>query len=94
MLIHGEATDETDDGGRFIEGATMLLLVNTSDDEVGFTLPIIDAEGARPGDHGRMMKGVPNEAAEVSRDRGLGTCSVHHCEQEQDLSDVFRMGVL
>jgi len=60
-LIHGEATDETDDRDR---------------------------------QHGWMMKGVPNEPAEVSRDWGLGTCSVHHCEWAQDLSDVFRMGVL
>jgi glycogen operon protein len=43
MLVHGQATDETDDRGRLIEGATMLLLVNTSDDDVGFTLPHIDA---------------------------------------------------
>jgi hypothetical protein len=33
-----------------IEGATMLLLVNASDDEVGFALPTIDADGSEGGD--------------------------------------------
>ena len=50
MLVHGEATDETDDRGRKIEGATMLLLVNTSDDEVGFTLPTIVAAASEGDD--------------------------------------------
>ena len=39
MLIHGNATDETDDRGRPIHGDTMLLLVNAGPDEVRFELP-------------------------------------------------------
>ncbi|HEU4628139.1 MAG TPA: glycogen debranching protein GlgX [Gemmatimonadaceae bacterium] len=43
MLVNGEATDETDDRGRPIQGDTMLLLVNASPDAVAFTLPMLDA---------------------------------------------------
>ena len=44
MLVHGEATDETDDRGRPIRGDTMLLLVNASDDTVEFALPTLDSD--------------------------------------------------
>jgi isoamylase len=44
MLIHGEATDETDDRGRPIHGDTMLLLVNAGPDDVPFTLPAVAGE--------------------------------------------------
>ncbi|AHG89780.1 glycogen debranching enzyme GlgX [Gemmatirosa kalamazoonensis] len=43
MLVHGEATDETDDRGRPIRGDTMLLLVNASDGTVEFALPTLDS---------------------------------------------------
>jgi glycogen operon protein len=39
MLVHGQATDETDERGRPIYGETMLLLFNASEAEVRFTLP-------------------------------------------------------
>ena len=45
MLIHGNATDETDDRGRPIKGDTMILLVNGADHQVTYKLPHIDAEG-------------------------------------------------
>jgi glycogen operon protein len=45
MLIYGDATDETDDRGRPIEGETLLLLTNASDSPVCFTLPVIDERG-------------------------------------------------
>jgi isoamylase len=45
MLVHGQATDETDDRGRPIEGDTMLLLVNGSPDAVTFTPPSLDEGG-------------------------------------------------
>jgi glycogen operon protein len=45
MLIHGNATDETDDRGRPIKGDTMILLVNGGDQPVTFKLPHIDGEG-------------------------------------------------
>jgi isoamylase len=43
MLVHGEATDDTDDRGRPILGETMLLLVNASPGPVAFRLPDLDA---------------------------------------------------
>jgi glycogen operon protein len=43
MLVHGEATDETDDRGRLICGDTMLLVVNASPDPVRFTLPAVES---------------------------------------------------
>ncbi|HJU65136.1 MAG TPA: glycogen debranching protein GlgX [Gemmatimonadaceae bacterium] len=46
MLIHGEATDETDDRGRPIKGDTLLLLVSNADQEVPFTLPPQDGTGS------------------------------------------------
>jgi glycogen operon protein len=45
MLIHGEATDETDDRGRPIKGDTMLLLVNGGDQPVQFRMPHTDGQG-------------------------------------------------
>ena len=50
MLVHGQATDETDDRGRRIEGDTMLLLVNASEGEIGFVLPAIGTDGNGDGD--------------------------------------------
>jgi isoamylase len=41
MLIHGDATDETDEHERPIKGDTMLLLVNASDGAVRFALPAL-----------------------------------------------------
>jgi isoamylase len=52
MLVHGEATDDTDDRGRPIHGDTMLLLINASPGEVRFTLPAVDAP-AQEGDERR-----------------------------------------
>ena len=54
MLIHGESTDETDDRGRPIHGDTMLLLVNSSADEVPFTLPAV-AESTDGADANRRV---------------------------------------
>ena len=45
MLIHGDATDETDGRGRPIKGDTMILVVNGGDQPVTFQLPHIDGEG-------------------------------------------------
>jgi isoamylase len=45
MLIHGEATDETDARGRPIKGDTMLLLLNAGAHPVHFRLPAIDEPG-------------------------------------------------
>ena len=44
MLVHGDATDETDERGRAIRGDTMLLLVNASAGTVEFTIPIVDRD--------------------------------------------------
>ncbi|MFL5581920.1 MAG: glycogen debranching protein GlgX [Gemmatimonadaceae bacterium] len=52
MLVHGEATDDTDDRGRPIHGDTMLLLINASPGEVRFTLPAVDVP-AQAGDERR-----------------------------------------
>ena len=53
MLVHGEATDETDERGRPIEGDTVLLLVNASPDPVRFALPVVGQGTAEGGDGGR-----------------------------------------
>jgi glycogen operon protein len=45
MLIHGDATDETDDRGRPIRGDTMLLLLNAGEGPVRYALPAISGEG-------------------------------------------------
>src|SRR5688500_6318966 len=45
MLIHGEATDDTDDRGRPIEGDTMLLIVNSGEGKLDFALPAIAGKG-------------------------------------------------
>ncbi len=52
MLVHGEATDETDDRGRPIHGDTMLLLLNASPVEVRFNMPAVDGP-AQDGDERR-----------------------------------------
>ncbi|HEU4565902.1 MAG TPA: hypothetical protein VFS05_14680, partial [Gemmatimonadaceae bacterium] len=44
MLIDGDATDETDDRGRLIKGATLLLLINAGDEELHFTLPVLSSD--------------------------------------------------
>jgi isoamylase len=49
MLVHGDATDETDDRGHLIHGETMLLLVNASPDETEFVLPALPAADRRTG---------------------------------------------
>ena len=45
MLVHGEATDDTDDRGRPIRGDTMLLILNNGDGDLHFTLPQLQGEG-------------------------------------------------
>lgn len=45
MLIYGDATDETDDRGRPIRGETLLLVANSKNATVEFTLPTIDGDG-------------------------------------------------
>ena len=45
MLIHGDATDETDDRGRPIKGDTMLLLAHAGDHDIDVTLPQFGTEG-------------------------------------------------
>jgi glycogen operon protein len=45
MLIHGEATDETDARGRPVKGDTMLLLVNAGEQRVHFEFPGLDEPG-------------------------------------------------
>jgi glycogen operon protein len=45
MLIYGDATDETDDRGRPIKGETLLLILNGSDQDVSFTLPVVNGGG-------------------------------------------------
>jgi glycogen operon protein len=66
MLIHGEATDETDDRGRLIHGDTMLLLINAGPDEVRFELPVIDEAGA-PETGGRRF-GMWSELVNTARE--------------------------
>jgi len=52
MLVHGDATDDSDDRGRPIHGDTLLLLFNAGPEEVRFTLPMIES-GEDPGVEGR-----------------------------------------
>jgi glycogen operon protein len=66
MLIHGQATDETDDRGRLIHGDTMLLLLNASPGEVRFTLPPID--DAELGDTGGRRVGMWSELVNTARE--------------------------
>ncbi|MGH7529822.1 MAG: glycogen debranching protein GlgX, partial [Gemmatimonadales bacterium] len=51
MLIHGDATDETDEELRPIQGDTLVLLLNAGGAEVPFTLPVL----AGPGDGGKPV---------------------------------------
>jgi glycogen operon protein len=46
MLIYGEGTDETDDRGRPIKGDTLLLVLNASDQEVTFRMPLMNGDDA------------------------------------------------
>jgi glycogen operon protein len=62
MLIHGNATDETDDRGRPIKGDTMLLLVNAGDQPSTFKLPVVEGEG--------MWLEVVDTAKEEARELG------------------------
>ena len=68
MLIHGEATDETDDRGRPIHGDTMLLLVNAADQEVRFTLPVAGAHDAEQTGGRRESRGMWSELVNTERD--------------------------
>jgi glycogen operon protein len=45
MLLHGSATDETDNRGQPLEGDTLLLLLNGSSKALLFTLPRLDEPG-------------------------------------------------
>ena len=45
MLIHGNATDDKDEHGDLIRGETMLLMVNGSEAEVPFALPVAGDAG-------------------------------------------------
>ncbi|HEV3485952.1 MAG TPA: hypothetical protein VG106_11130, partial [Vicinamibacterales bacterium] len=65
MLIHGEATDEMDDRGRPIHGDTMVLLLNASDGEVRFTLPVFN--DAADSETGGRRKGVWTELVNTAR---------------------------
>ena len=49
MLVHGDATDETDERGRPIHGDTLLLLFNASPGDVEFTLPVMAEDDRRNG---------------------------------------------
>jgi isoamylase len=72
MLVHGEATDETDDRGRPIHGDTMLLLLNASDQDVRFRLPVVDRPDADRGEggegEGRRASGMWAELVNTARD--------------------------
>jgi glycogen operon protein len=57
MLIHGDATDETDDRGRAIKGDTMLLVLNASEAEVRFAVPAIAGGDAGSNGHGGGSNG-------------------------------------
>ena len=77
MLIHGDATDQTDDRGRPIHGDTMLLLINAGDTEVSFTLPKVEANdadrgGARAGNMWSEMVNTAREELWHIRDGWLG----------------------
>nr|MDQ2668803.1 hypothetical protein [Gemmatimonadota bacterium] len=45
MLIDGKANDEVDERGHAVNGETLLILLNSSDAAVPFTLPLLDGEG-------------------------------------------------
>ncbi len=45
MLIDGKATDEVDERGHAVNSDTLLILMNSSDAAVPFTLPAFDGEG-------------------------------------------------
>jgi isoamylase len=45
MLIDGKATDEVDERGHAVNSDTLLILLNSSDSAVPFTLPTFDGEG-------------------------------------------------
>jgi glycogen operon protein len=64
MLVHGDATDETDDRGRPIHGDTMVLLLNSGPDEVKFTLPVM----AGPEGENREKGGMWAELVNTARD--------------------------
>jgi glycogen operon protein len=64
MLVHGDATDETDDRGRPIHGDTMVLLLNSGPDEVRFTLPVM----AGPEGENREKGGMWAELVNTARD--------------------------
>jgi glycogen operon protein len=49
MLVHGTATDETDDRGHPIHGDTMLLLLNASPGDVHFAMPAVEGNDRRAG---------------------------------------------
>jgi isoamylase len=49
MLVHGTATDETDDRGHPIHGDTMLLLLNASPGDVRFAMPAVEGNDRRAG---------------------------------------------
>jgi glycogen operon protein len=67
MLIYGDATDETDDRGRPISGETLLLLTNSSESPVCFTLPVIEAEpGSRREEHGLWTELVDTAHRELA----------------------------
>ena len=67
MLIYGEATDETDDRGRPISGETLLLLTNSADSPVCFTLPTIEPhQGSPHPDHGLWTELVDTTHRELA----------------------------
>jgi len=72
MLIHGDATDETDDRGRLIHGETMLLLVNASPDEVQFAVPALPTADRRTG----MWMVLVDTARSDARMITDGTCKL------------------
>ena len=45
MLIDGRATDEVDERGHAVNGDTLLIITNSGEDAVTFTLPVLDGEG-------------------------------------------------
>ena len=45
MLIDGKATDEVDERGHAVNGDTLLIIMNSSEAAVPFTLPVLDGEG-------------------------------------------------
>jgi isoamylase len=45
MLIDGKATDEEDERGHAVNGDTLLIITNSSDVAVSFTLPVLEGEG-------------------------------------------------